>query len=52
MIREEIRKKEVQIIAALLHGAPLQSGPHVAAIDSRKRLHVYAFRGTILRHSD
>ena len=52
MIRERIRRKEVQIAALMLQGASVQYGGHTITLDGKKRLRIYPFRGAILRHAD
>jgi hypothetical protein len=49
MIREEIRDKELDIGMALRMNGRVESGPHAAELDRRKRVRVLAFRGGIIR---
>jgi hypothetical protein len=49
MIRKEIQRAEVRVLAALIAGATVESGPHLVERFGKRRIRILAFRGAILR---
>lgn len=49
MIKEDIKRAEVRVLAALMAGARVESGPHSVQITGRKKVRIDAFRGAIFR---